>query len=75
VAKGTERKLECYGFSKVNSQGQMQIPANARKALDLENGTSLMVFADRETRQLVVTIKPLDDELLDLATRTATEQV
>lgn len=72
MAKDTKKDLECCGFSKVNSQGQMQIPADARKALELDAGTRLMVFADRDARQLVVAIKPLDEDLLDLATRTAT---
>ncbi len=72
MAKDPEKDLECCGFSKVNSQGQMQIPSDARKALDLTTGTRLMVFADRSARQLVVTIKPLDEDLLNLATRTAT---
>jgi AbrB family looped-hinge helix DNA binding protein len=61
--------LECCGFSKVHKSGQMTIPAEARKAVDFETGTALMVFADRATRRLVVTIKPLDEELLDLASR------
>lgn len=72
MGKDTEKDLECCGFSKVNSQGQMQIPAEARKALGLEADTRLMVFAERSTRRLVVTIKPLDGDLLDLATRAAT---
>jgi bifunctional DNA-binding transcriptional regulator/antitoxin component of YhaV-PrlF toxin-antitoxin module len=61
-----------YG-SEVNSQGQMQIPAEARKALGLETDTRLMVFAERSTRRLVVTIKPFDKDLLDLATRAVTQ--
>ena len=72
MAKDTEKNLECCGFSKVNSQGQMQIPAEARKALGLDADTRLMVFAERNTRRLVVTIKPLDEDLLDLATRAPT---
>jgi len=71
VAKDTEKDLECCGFTKVNRQGQMQIPVEARKALSIDEGTRLMVFAERSTRRLVVTIKPMDEALLDLATRAA----
>lgn len=49
----------------------MQIPSDARKALGWETDTRLMVFAEPSTGRLVVTIKPLDEALLDLATRAA----
>lgn len=71
MTNDTENDLECWGFSKVNTQGQMQIPAEARKALGLEPNTRLMVFGELSKRRLVVTIKPLDADLLDLASRTA----
>jgi AbrB family looped-hinge helix DNA binding protein len=52
----------------------MQIPADARKALGLESGTRLMVFADRGAGHLVVAIKPSDEELLELASEAVTER-
>lgn len=62
-AAGADRDFECYGFSKVNSQGQTQIPADARKALRFEADTRLMLFADLSTPRLIVTVKPLDGDL------------
>lgn len=71
VAKDTEKDLECCGFTKVNRQGQMLIPVDARKALGWKTDTRLIVFAERSKQRLVVTVKPLDELLLDLATSAA----
>lgn len=67
MSKEKERDLECCGFSKVHKSGQIQIPVEARNAVGFGVGTPLMVFADRAARRLIVTLKPLDDELLELA--------
>lgn len=69
MAQNAPNKMECCGFSKVNRQGQMQIPADWRKALGFDEDTPLMLFADIAKKQLLVTIKPLDEDLLTLATR------
>ncbi|HET7571785.1 MAG TPA: AbrB/MazE/SpoVT family DNA-binding domain-containing protein [Gaiellaceae bacterium] len=68
MPKKIDKAPECCGFSKVNTQGQMTIPAEARKALGLDPDTRLMVFTDRAKRRLLVTLAPPDSELLDLAT-------
>jgi bifunctional DNA-binding transcriptional regulator/antitoxin component of YhaV-PrlF toxin-antitoxin module len=69
VAKTPKSDVECTGFTKVNGQGQMLIPIDARNALGWDTNTKLIVFAEPSKQQLLVTVKPLDTELLDLATR------
>jgi AbrB family looped-hinge helix DNA binding protein len=62
--------FECFGFAKMNAQGQLQIPKDVREALGWEGGTPLMVFAKASERCAMITTKPVDAELLSLA-RTA----
>ena len=71
MARHAKDTLECCGFTKVTDQGQMQVPKDARDALGFTPGTRLIVFARPATGELVVTVKPLDQDLHDLATRRA----
>src|SRR4051794_11007200 len=68
MGRDAHKNMYRCGSTKVKRKGQMQIPAEARKALGFEADTRLMVFAEKSSRRLVVTIKPLDEDLLDLAT-------
>jgi bifunctional DNA-binding transcriptional regulator/antitoxin component of YhaV-PrlF toxin-antitoxin module len=61
--------VECYGLCKIGGSGQLHVPIEARRALDIDEETVLMVFADPGNRQLVVTVKPPGRDLFDLATR------
>lgn len=72
MSQGTKKDFERCGFTKVNRQGQMLVPSDARKALALDPETSLIVFVDRKQRRLIVGITPPDEDLLDLTTRAAT---
>ena len=67
MAADNEVGFECHGLAKVNSQGQVQIPKSARDVLGWADKTSLMVFANASERSVLLTIKPLDSQLLALA--------
>jgi AbrB family looped-hinge helix DNA binding protein len=51
----------------MNSQGQILIPKELREDLEWSEGTRLMVFADRAQRCVMLTVKPVDAKLLELA--------
>jgi AbrB family looped-hinge helix DNA binding protein len=38
-------EFKCFGSATVGSRGQVVIPAHARKELDIEVGTTLLVFS------------------------------
>jgi AbrB family looped-hinge helix DNA binding protein len=72
VAQDNEGQFECCAFAKMNSQGQILIPKDVREDLGWGEGTRLMVFADPSQRCVMLTVKPLDAKLLDLAREAGT---
>jgi AbrB family looped-hinge helix DNA binding protein len=47
IMEGTEswHEFKCFGSATVGPRGQVVIPAHARKELDIEVGTTLLVFS------------------------------
>ena len=43
-----------FGSATVGPKGQIVIPANARKELDIDTGTTLLFFTGHEKRMLVL---------------------
>lgn len=44
MAKSASNQREFYGTTTVGAKGQVVIPAEARKAMELEDGEKLLVF-------------------------------
>ena len=38
-------RIKCYGSTTVGPRGQVVIPANARKELEIESGDTILVFS------------------------------
>jgi len=72
VSANTEGEFECCAFAKMNSQGQVLIPKDVRDDLGWGEGARLMVFADTKKRCVMLTVKPLDAKLLELAREAGT---
>lgn len=72
VAPDNEGEFECCAFAKMNSQGQVLIPKDVREGLGWGEGTRLMVFADPGQRCVMLTVKPLDAKLLEIAREAGT---
>ena len=67
MAVHNEDEFECCAFAKMNSQGQVLIPKDVRDELGWDESTRLMVFASTKQRCVMLTLKPLDAKLLELA--------
>jgi len=67
VVPDNEGGFECCAFAKMNSQGQILIPKDVRDSLGWDDGTRLMIFAHPRQRCVMLTVKPLDAKLLELA--------
>lgn len=54
-----------YGDAAVSDKGGMNLPADARRAIGLDNGGTVLVFG--EPGRLILTPVPLADDLLKFA--------
>jgi len=66
------RKAKYWGSATVGERGQMVIPADARKALEIEPGDKMVIFGHEKGRRLVlvkseVVTQYVSDALGDLA--------
>jgi len=48
------REFKCFGSATVGLKGQVVIPANARKELDINNGDTLLAFKAPHQQGLVL---------------------
>ena len=53
-SKDIEREFKCFGSTTVGLKGQVVIPANARKELDINNGDTLLAFKAPHHQGLVL---------------------
>jgi AbrB family looped-hinge helix DNA binding protein len=53
-SKDIEREFKCFGSTTVGLKGQVVIPANARKELDINNGDTLLAFKAPHQQGLVL---------------------
>ncbi|MBL7124630.1 MAG: AbrB/MazE/SpoVT family DNA-binding domain-containing protein [Dehalococcoidales bacterium] len=53
-SKDIEREFKCFGSMTVGLKGQVVIPANARKELDINNGDTLLAFKAPHRQGLVL---------------------
>ena len=52
--KGGFYEFKCFGSATVGARGQVVIPANARKELDIDAGATLLVFLGPGRRGLLL---------------------
>jgi AbrB family looped-hinge helix DNA binding protein len=64
-----DEALDCHGFCTITGQGQITIPAAARRAIGLEENSRVVIFADTERRVLIVGHEPPAQEVLDAVVR------
>ena len=59
------KKLETtlYGVAKVSSKGQIIIPADLRKDLDIKNGDQLYVIRNKHNDIVLLSMERMDDVL------------
>jgi len=69
--KDTWREFKCFGSATVGARGQVVIPANARKKLGIEAGTTLLVFFGPAARGLFL----LKADAVEQIVRTVSEQL
>ena len=64
---------KCFGSTTVGPRGQVVIPVDARRELDIDVGTKLLVFGHFGGRGLIFVKVEAVEELLNIMSRRLTE--
>ncbi|MFH1031739.1 MAG: AbrB/MazE/SpoVT family DNA-binding domain-containing protein [Chloroflexota bacterium] len=59
--------FKCFGSATVGARGQVVIPANARKELDIEAGTTLLVFMGPAGNGLLIFKADAVEQIINIA--------
>jgi len=64
--KDDQCETRCFGSTTVGPRGQVVIPANARKELDIDTGATLLVFKSFHGRGLVLLKADAVEQMLSM---------
>ncbi len=65
--KNVWREFKCFGSATIGPRGQVVIPANARKELGMEAGTTLLVFMGPGGKGLLLFKADTVEEIIKMA--------
>ena len=64
---------KCFGSTTVGSRGQVVVPANARKELGIDAGTTLLVFLPPHGQGLLLLKADAVEQMLNIMSRQSAE--
>lgn len=68
-AKDVWHGAKCFGSTTVGSRGQVVIPANARKELGIDTGTTLLAFTPPHGQGLLLLKADALEQILNIMSR------